>query len=314
MPSAPTLFLDLYDEGQGVVSPSKISAVWLRPENDGGAAITGYRLEYKGGSIASWTHWPDYNSTPSGKTHWTDITGLSPSYTYEARVRATNSAGDGPWSAVKSVTIPGDPPPVPGKPTLEVDYDIHSHHGKILMSWIRPSNADALSHFEVQYKGGSTTSWTDSSDAIEQKGALWVTTLTGLDDGTEYELGVRALNIDDVAGEWSDVKTGETRAALQKLVVRTKAEEKSSGLDTDLIPYSRHVNRGKIEVRWLNRNSPRFCVTYEVQYKCGSITDWRDQPVSIYDQTQGEVWITGLPDGTWYDIRVRPVTYDSAHC
>ncbi len=154
MPSAPNLRLGLVNEGYGVVSPSKITAAWSRPDNDGGAAITGYRLEYKGGSVTSWTHWPDYNSTPSGQSHWTKITGLSPGNTYEGRVRATNSAGDGPWSAVKSVTIPA--PPVPGKPTLEVDSLIHLNHGKILMSWDKPSNAGALSHFEAQYKGGPT--------------------------------------------------------------------------------------------------------------------------------------------------------------
>ncbi len=136
-----------------------------------------------------------------------------------------------------------------------------------------------------------------------------MTTLTGLDDGTTYELRVRALNTADVAGEWSDVKNGTTRAALQK---------------AGLIPESRHREvddlgwRGSIGVSWINaKSSP--CVTFEVQYKGGSITDWKDQPVNIYDRfgriaVPVEVNITCLDDGTWYDLRLRRVTYDDAPC
>ncbi len=230
-------------------------------------------------------------------------------------MRATNAVGDSPWSTVKSVTMPGAQ--VPGKPTLEVDPN-PLNHGKLLMSWGNPPNAAHLSHFEAQYIGGSASSWTDSTADIEQKGALWVTTLTGLNDGTTYRrLRVRAVNTADVAGQWSNVEWAKTRAALQK---------------AGLIPESRHQihkdedveedvglgGRGSIGVNWINREfSP--CVTFEVQYKGGSITDWTDHPVSIYNSSGGievpvKVNITGLDDGTWYDLRLRHVTYEDAPC
>ena len=128
---------------------------------------------------------------------------------------------------------------------------------------------------------------------------------------------MRAVNTADVAGQWSNVEWAKTRAALQK---------------AGLIPESRHQihkdedveedvglgGRGSIGVNWINREfSP--CVTFEVQYKGGSITDWTDQTVNIYDHWGNVavptfVNITGLADGTWYDLRLRSVTYDDAPC
>ncbi len=300
VPGKPSLSLTV--SGQA----GKMFATWYAP-GSGGSAITGYQLQYKASSDQDWTDWPssNFSTTPGGLWN-TKITGLTPGTTYEGRLRAQNSAGYGPWSDVKSLTLPGVA--TPGKPVLEVGQT-RLQHGQIYLSWDKPTNTDANTGHEVQYKGGSITDWTDSSNGVSYNGTWFSTTLTGLEDGTTYQLRARSVNTAGVAGQWSDVAYGRTRYALKK---------------AGLIPYSRHKQRdglggrGSIGVAWINRN-PKPCVTFEVQYKGGSITDWTDQPVNIYDfrgniEVPTSVDVTGLDDSTEYEIKVRSVTYDHAPC
>ncbi len=318
-PSAPNLSIGVPNQ-DGAVIFTKIWASWTRPAS-GGTTITGYELQHKGGSVSSWTDWPNITTAPGAQRGYTAITGLSSGTTYEVRVRAKSSAGDGPWPDVKSATtatpVTTPTPPVAGKPTVEVDSEIHTHHGKILMSWDKPSNNDTRSHFEAQYKGGSATNWTVANDPIKTDGSSWWTTVTGLDNGTEYDLRVHAVNTAEVAGAWSDVKSGKTRDALVKLIVRdSEEEEESSGLQSDLVFNTTHDRRGQIEVDWTNRNTSQACVTFEVQYKKPGEPDtsWASHPVDIYDRfggiaVPGSVWITGLDDGTEYEVQARVENY-----
>ena len=291
-------------------------ASWYAPWTDG-STITGYQLQYKVNSDSDWSDWPssNFNTTPGG--FWsTEITGLNPGATYEGRLRAQHYAGYGPWSDVASLTLPGVAPP--GKPVVTVSAQVHWNHCKIGMYWTRPSSGSPITGWDVQYKGGSTTSWTDSTAPISEIGEQPVTTITGLENGTTYELRVRATT-DYNVGEWSDVKTGTTRAPLKKLIKRDKDKEEADGLKTDLFFRTKYDEQGEILVQWINRNDPRICVTFGVQYRKKGETAWQDQTVNHLDfwgniAVPPEVAITGLDDGTEYEIRVRPVTYDHSPC
>ena len=80
-----------------------LDAAWTAPSN-GGAAITGYRIEYRvtGSGDAVWAH-----ALPTGTSH--TITGIA-STTYDVRVRAINSVGNGPWSDVVTGTTAASTP------------------------------------------------------------------------------------------------------------------------------------------------------------------------------------------------------------
>ena len=83
-----------------VVAPGngKLIAGWQPPQGD--AEITSYTVQYIVRGATS-----DYvTASHSGTGTDAEITGLTNSVSYSVRVRASNSVGDGPWSATASAT------------------------------------------------------------------------------------------------------------------------------------------------------------------------------------------------------------------
>ena len=107
-PGAPT-GLTATADGQ-----TEIDLSWTAPSDDGGAAITGYRIEVS----TNGSSWRDLVAdTDSASTIYTH-TGLTAGATRHYRVSAINSAGTGPASGTDSATT--DSPPAataPGAPT-----------------------------------------------------------------------------------------------------------------------------------------------------------------------------------------------------
>ncbi len=103
-------------------SATSINVTWNAPSNTGRPAITSYDLQYRQGTSGNWT------DVPQG-----DIIGTSAMIAvpdanaqHQARVLATNSDGDGPWSQPGSNGNRRPPPPPPPPPTTEageVDTD-----------------------------------------------------------------------------------------------------------------------------------------------------------------------------------------------
>ena len=92
-PAAPAVTLSAGD--------GKLTASWAAPAN-GGSAITGYDVEWK---TAAQT-WDEAATAGQSDTATSphEITGLTNDTEYTVRVRASNAAGDGPWSAEASET------------------------------------------------------------------------------------------------------------------------------------------------------------------------------------------------------------------
>ena len=97
-PAAPTV---------EVASHTSLTATWTAPTNTG-PAITDYDVQYRKGTIGTFTEWPH-----TGTTTTTTITGLIAGTSYQVQVRARSSE-DGPWSAAatayhaEDVDIDGD--------------------------------------------------------------------------------------------------------------------------------------------------------------------------------------------------------------
>ena len=87
---------------------AKLVAGWNPPEDNGGAEITAYTVQYKttaaddtAGVVADpHTGWVDAGHSGTGTD--TEITGLTNGVGYDVRVRASNSEGDGQWSDTAS--------------------------------------------------------------------------------------------------------------------------------------------------------------------------------------------------------------------
>ena len=84
-------------------STASLTVTWTAPAMDGRPPVTGYDLHYRtdGGS---WT-----DAGPDGLALTAVLAGLSADTAYEARVRARNDEGVGPWSAPGSGRTPAGP-------------------------------------------------------------------------------------------------------------------------------------------------------------------------------------------------------------
>ena len=74
-------------------SPSSVNVSWSAPANTG-PPIDDYDVEYRRAGGDAWSVWEHGDATTSAT-----VTGLDPDTDYEARVRAGNAEGAGPWSA-----------------------------------------------------------------------------------------------------------------------------------------------------------------------------------------------------------------------
>lgn len=138
------------------VSATQINLSWNAPSNNGGAVITGYKIEYKTGSDSFATL---ISSTPNSTTKYQHA-GLTTGTTYYYRVFAINSVGVSSPSSESSVTpTTSSSPPAPsgnppGAPTLSASLASPS---RINLSWSTPSNTGGLeiTGYKIEYKIGS---------------------------------------------------------------------------------------------------------------------------------------------------------------
>ena len=167
--------------GLTAASGATVQLSWSAPGN-GGSAITGYTVEWKASGGTATT-------VAVNGTSW-EHTAVTPVTTYEYRVRAANSIGDGPWSDTASAQAITTPAKVTGLTT--------SVSGTTLqLSWSAPGNGgSAITGYTVEWKTSGGTATT-----VAVNGTSWEHTTVTL--GTIYEYRVRAANsIGD--GPWSD--------------------------------------------------------------------------------------------------------------
>ena len=156
---------------------------WTAPANNGGAAITGYRVEYQlaGGE---WSAATSLN-VGSDATEL-QISALTSGSSYDVRVYATNSVGEGPASSHAT----DSPAALPGAPT---DLKVTDNNASLDLSWTAPSSDGGapVTGYYIQWKSGS-----DAYDADSRQ--LFVTetygTIPGLDNDTLYSVRVSAVN------------------------------------------------------------------------------------------------------------------------
>jgi hypothetical protein len=156
---------------------------------DGGSPITGYEYSIDGGD---WTGLPGETSSP------VTVDGLANGATYSLRLRAVNAVGAGaPSLPVIVEPVPGpalpDPPtalvPTPGDASASIAFTAPVSDG-----------GSPLTNYEYSIDGGLT--WV----AFGPVDAASPVVLTGLTNGTTYEVVLRAVNAVG-AGEPSEAVT-----------------------------------------------------------------------------------------------------------
>ena len=261
-PEAPTC---VPSSGQLVVS-------WVAPDN-GGSAITTYRLQRAASASGPWGNNVDTAATSA------TVTGLTNGTTYHFQVRATNTVGSSSYSPVASCA----PATVPGAPTGVAGTAAYS---SVAVTWTAPASngGSAVTDYVVQYRLGTGGTWTTFADGTSTATSATVTGLTG---GSAYYFRVAAVN---VIGQGSYSSTSSAVTPLTPAVPSTPAAP-------TCVPSS-----GQLAVSWVAPAANGSAITsYRLQRSANGTSGWTDQSTNATSPfTQ-----TGLTNGTSYYYRVR---------
>ncbi|GAA1035735.1 hypothetical protein GCM10009557_44500 [Virgisporangium ochraceum] len=147
---------------------------WNAPDNDGGSAITGYRVVAQPGDLVV---------TVEGDARQAVVTGLTNGKTYRFVVSAVNAAGRGRESdRTRPVTPAIGPPAAPAAVQAAP-----AGKGGVTVSWEPGDDGGSpITGYEVVTNPGGAV--------VRTKADTTSTTITGLRNGTAYKFSVRARN------------------------------------------------------------------------------------------------------------------------
>ena len=171
LPAAPTNLLP-------VPGDSAVTLSWTDPGSD---KITKYQYRQKivTGTYGSWTDIPNSGHGQTNATEYT-VTGLTNGTRYSFGVRAVVNVSDpGPASTVASTPL--------AVPAAPANLLATAGDGQVTLSWTNPGD-NTIWKYQVSTGGGN---FTDIS------GSSWTTTtytVTGLSNGTQYTMALRAVN------------------------------------------------------------------------------------------------------------------------
>ena len=195
VPGAPT-GLSVSPNGTGALAVS-----WQAPASNGGSNLTGYTVQWKK-STGSWDSSSDVSEvTTAGTAH--TITGLTDGTSYAVRVLATNGIGDGEPTSEETATPQAPAPPRGPRDIGRVTLS-SATPGTIQVSWDAPDEEPANYRVMWAKVGEPYLTWTDSTGNAFP--IVPSHTITGLEEGVEYKLKVRA-SYDGTAGDWSGEAT-----------------------------------------------------------------------------------------------------------
>ncbi|MYG69507.1 MAG: T9SS type A sorting domain-containing protein, partial [Rhodothermaceae bacterium] len=166
-----------------------INLSWTAPTNDGGAAITGYRIEVSANAGSSWTDLvANTSSTETTYAH----SGLGAGTTRHYRVSAINSVGASSPSNVADATTDALEAIAPGSPTSLTATS--EGRTTINLSWTAPTNngGAAITGYRIEVSVNAGSSWTDLEANTSSTGTTYVH--SGLGAGTTRHYRVSAIN------------------------------------------------------------------------------------------------------------------------
>ena len=281
--------------------------------------VSGYNLQYDTNSGFASNCSVDASCIQVSKTSGStshDITGLDNNVTYYVRMQSINANGPGPWSSILSVK-PGAPRAPTSVRAVSVVVVTNDDYRKLTVSWVsrNEANKPKLSGFTVRYRRTGTMSWSSSnlSDFADRTDKAYnctsgdingdvgdtnfSCTLTGLLSDVSYDVEMRTRNsFGD--GPWSTRTTG------------TPANGKVSAPSISVKDVANQS--GSLRVSWTPTDeSPKPAATsFQVEWchtPTGGSKTCRTSTRSLSPNQDGNIQytITGLTNGTSYEVRVR---------
>ena len=260
----------------------KLTLQWEAPD-DGGTPITGYRV-----------HW-EHVESPGFINGSFVVTGdpvplrhtfstVGDMSVYDAWVFAINLHGDGPQSAV----IRGQASQVPGEPD---SVRVESQDKGILVDWgDAPGRGNEVTDYIIQWKL-TTETLDDVKEALATKHAnviIFSYTITGLENGTEYDIRVLAANSNG---------RGLPSAWIQAIPVGPIGVPQN---------VTATAGNGTISVAWqpppASAGDTPTGYTVEWKRSTDNDTQWQSAPGATSPHE-----ISGLDNGTTYNVRVFAV-------
>ncbi len=274
----------------------RLTVIWSVPANDGGAPITSYDLRLSKGIdpdvAGSWRElqaaWTAGDDAKLGLL----LTGLENGESYWVGILAVNAAGRGDWSDSRI----GTPRTIPGAPTIR---QAKPGDGTLTISWRRPSfnGGAAVTSYDLRHKKSADpdqeSSWTEDL-GIWSNGDLEAI-VAGLDNGTGYDLQVRAVNPAGF-GAWS--------TSFSAMPQKPPGAPIISAIDPDprqlKVFWERPTDVGGGEI-----------THYDLRHKKSADPDqgssWTEE-LRTWSSGDLEATVYGLENGTSYDIQIRAAT------
>ena len=166
----------------------ELTVAWDAPSDTGGSQITGYKVQWK---LSSQTDWNTYTERmdDDGQSPYKITEHLTNGDEYAVRIIAVTSAGDGSPSNEAKDT----PRTIPDAPTIS---SVTEGDRKLTLIWSAPSEdggAD-VTGYKVQWKADTVTDWDAQTGVTEVSESGLTREITGLTNGTTYDVRVRADN------------------------------------------------------------------------------------------------------------------------
>lgn len=265
VPYAPTIGTATADICSAVVT-------WTAPTNNGGSAITGYKIISSPGDI---TQVISDGAATSGT-----IRGLTHSVSYTFTVKAVNANGDGIASVSSNAVTPYA---VPDAPT-----SVSATAGQLSASvaWTAPSaNSSTITYYTVKaYLNGARASSSDVS------GAASPITVSNLTKGGHYTFKVSATN---AAGEGPDSVTASNEVIPYDVPETPTLDEVYPG--------------NKAASMWFTAPSPNI-VPIQHYKIVATVVDTSEQVIAIVSPPAENVVtldISGLRNGVAYEFYIQ---------
>ena len=267
----------------GDATTSSLRVSWSPPSNDGGDAITDYKLRRSTDGV-TWTVIDNSDITSSSTSYV--LTGLAASTTYQIQIAAQNSKGWSVWSS----STPGATITTPGPPLNPIATRGNS---QVSFSWTTPvsNGGSPITDYILRYTTNNST-WSvfnrDPSTATSG-------TITGLTNGQAYTFKIAAVN---AAGRGTNSTTVNSNVGLppnpSNLIITPG--NSLAKLKFNVASGEAPLTGAKIE----NYNS--ITSSYDVLYAYGSSS----VSISDNDGDTREITITGLINEQKYSLRVTP--------
>ncbi len=265
------------------MGPTKIKLTWTAPSDNGGAAITGYRIESRLRSETSFsTLVTDTKTTKTDTTH----TGLAPSTQRFYRVRAINSEGAGAASSsATAITAAPTRPSAPRNLTATA-----SGRTTIILRWMAPADdgGSPITYYRVGVSTDQGSSWNTLADV---RGATTYSH-TGLSAGTRRDYRVVAAN-----------SSGRGFSDRSNVANATTAAATAPGAPSSVTATA--DGQTVINLRWTlpADNGGRAIMGYRVQWSSNGNPPWTDV-IPAHTGTGRTYRHTGLSAGTTRHYRV----------